>query len=57
MARTTPCVYAKNSLRNSGTTAVECNCCGLWEKVRLTNAHRELIAYAVSAKTRKKVRL
>ena len=57
MARTTPCMDAKRSLRNEFTAAVECNCCGLWEKVRLTNAHRELIAYAVSAKTRKKVRL
>jgi hypothetical protein len=57
MARTTPCVYAKNSLRNPGTTAVECNCCGLWESFRMTNAHRELELWARNPKTRKRVKV
>jgi uncharacterized ferredoxin-like protein len=57
MARTTPCTYAKNSLRNSGTAAVECNCCGFWEKKKMTDAHRELRLMAFNPETRKAVRL
>jgi hypothetical protein len=57
MARTTPCQDAKRSLRNEFTAAVECNCCGLWEKRKMTNAHKQLHTYAVSVDTGKAVRL
>jgi len=57
MARTTPCRDAKKSLRNEATAAVECNCCGFWEKKRMTDAHRELRLMAFNPETRKAVRL
>lgn len=57
MARTTPCQMAKKSLRNSGTAAVECNCCGYWEKRRMTDARQELRLYAVNLDSGKAVRL
>jgi uncharacterized protein YbcC (UPF0753/DUF2309 family) len=57
MAKTTPCGYAKNSLRNPDTAAVECNCCGFWEKKKMTDAHRILREMAFNPETRKAVRL
>jgi uncharacterized ferredoxin-like protein len=35
-------------LRNPATAAVECNCCGFWEKKKMTDARQTLREYAVS---------
>lgn len=55
--RTTPCQDAKRSLRNEFTAAVECNCCGLWEKRRMTDAHSTLRQMAWNPISRKAVRI